>query len=171
MERAGAAQLIAGLERLNLEFLPYLPCSTAGAILGHFTGRDDVRAFPVAKEEEGVGILCGLRLAGRRATLLIQDTGFGNALTALTTFAIAYHVPALILATRTGGLGEINAAVPYHSDALPGVLQAAGLTLFTLDARVPLPEWERTVVQAYQYAEMAHRPVGVLADLKRVVAA
>jgi sulfopyruvate decarboxylase subunit alpha len=170
MARLGSAEIIAGLERLQLEFLPFVPCSTAAEILAHFRAQPAVQAFPVTREEEGVGILAGLRLAGRRAALLMQDTGFGNALTALATFGQAYHVPMLIVATRTGGLGEINAAVPVYSEAVPDVLHAAGLSVFALDARTPLAEWERTVTGAQRYAETAHRPVVVLADLRREAA-
>ena len=165
--RLGSAEIIVGLERLQIEFLPFVPCSTAAEILAHFRDREGVTAFPVTREEEGVGILAGLIFAGRRAAMLMQDTGFGNALTALTTFGQAYHVPMLIVATRTGGLGEINAAVPAYSEAVPDLLHAAGLSLFTLDARTPLPEWEGTIAGAQRYAETAHRPVIVLADLKR----
>jgi sulfopyruvate decarboxylase subunit alpha len=167
LPRLGGAEIIAGLERLCIEFLPFVPCSTAAEILAHFRARPGVAAFPVTREEEGVGILAGLRLAGRRAVLLMQDTGFGNALTALTTFGQAYHVPMLIVATRTGGPGEINAAVPAYAEGVPAILAAAGLSVLALDARTPLPEWERTVVGAQRYAETAHRPVVVLADLKR----
>ncbi len=165
--RLGSAEIIAGLERLAIEFLPFVPCSTAADVLAHFRAHPSARAFPVTREEEGVGILAGLTLAGRSAALMMQDTGFGNSLTALTTFGQAYHVPMLVVATRTGGLGEINAAVPSYSESVPDVLHAAGLSLFTLDARTPLPEWEATLVGAKRYAETAHRPVIVLADLKR----
>src|SRR5262245_37290918 len=74
--------VIAALDEIAIEFLPYVPCSTAAGILRHLARRASPRAFVITKEEEGVGIVSGLVMAGRRAALLMQDTGFGNAITA-----------------------------------------------------------------------------------------
>ena len=80
-------------------------------MVGHFLardGRDGFRIVPIPREEEGIGILSGLSLAGTRALMIIQDNGVGNLLTALNTFALPYHLPMLVLVTRRGGLGEYN---------------------------------------------------------------
>jgi sulfopyruvate decarboxylase subunit alpha len=162
-----ADALLEGIRRLELEFLPYVPCSTAARVLIEVAKWPTLSLFPVTKEEEGVGILCGQLLAGRRAALLMQDTGFGNAITALLTFAQPYHLPALLIATRTGGAGEINSAVPDYSERLPAVLAGAGLYHVLFDARLPLEQWPGELVALNRYARTAHRPVIVLADLKR----
>jgi sulfopyruvate decarboxylase TPP-binding subunit len=162
-----AAALLDGLRRLELEFLPYVPCSTAAPVLAEIGRWPGTRTLPVTREEEGVGVVCGHVLAGRRAALMMQDTGFGNALTALLTFAVPYHVPAFIVATRTGGAGEINSAVPEYSERLPDVLNGAGLFHALLDARLPLEQWPAEIVALNRYARTAHRPVIVLADLQR----
>ena len=52
-----------------------------------------------------------MNLVGHRAAMLMQDNGFGNALTALTTWAIAYHLPLPIFANERGGLGEYNSII------------------------------------------------------------
>ena len=162
-----ATALLEGIRQLDLEFLPYVPCSTAARVLSDIAHWPTVSLFPVTKEEEGVGILCGQLLAGRRAALLMQDTGFGNALTALLTFAAPYHLPAFLIATRTGGAGEVNSAVPDYSERLPAVLSSAGLHHVLFDERLPLERWPAEIVALYRYASTAHRPVIVLADLKR----
>jgi sulfopyruvate decarboxylase subunit alpha len=162
-----AEALLEGIRRLDLEFLPYVPCSTAARVLAEVSQWPTISVFPVTKEEEGVGILCGQLLAGRRSALMMQDTGFGNALTALLTFARPYHLPAFLIATRTGGAGEINSAVPDYSERLPSVLNAAGLYHVLLDARFPVDQWPAEIVALERYARTAHRPVIVFADLKR----
>lgn len=162
-----AEALLEAIRRLDLEFLPYVPCSTAARVLAEASRWPTISVFPVTKEEEGVGVVCGHLLAGRRSALLMQDTGFGNALTALLTFAQPYHIPAVLLATRTGGAGEINSAVSDYSERLPSVLSAAGLYHVLFDARLPLDQWATEIVALERYARTAHRPVVVLADLKR----
>lgn len=164
--RTAAQALIDGIERIRPEFLVYVPDSTAKQVFKHFQDAPHVRALIMTKEEEGVGVLCGLVLTDRVAVMLMQDTGFGNAITALGTFAQPYHVPCLLVAARTGGVGEINSAVGGYSDRLPAVLQAAGIPTETLDRRTPLADWPDRVAGLHEYARISHQPVALLVDLK-----
>ena len=160
--------VIAGIERLKLDFFAYLPSSSIAPIIEHFRVRSGRAGFPVAfpisREEEGVGIIGGIALAGRRGAMLMQDNGFGNSLTALTTFAVAYHVPLLILANTRGGLGEYNSMIHLFSEGVPAMLDAARIPAFLVDRRNPPDDWSGTVVEAYRHAEMTHRPVVLLMD-------
>lgn len=160
--------VIAGIERLKLDFLAYLPSSSIAPIIEHFrlrTGQAGAPvAFPISREEEGVGIAGGIALAGRRAAMLVQDNGFGNSLTALTTFAVAYNVPLLVLANTRGGLGEYNSMIHSFSEGVPAMLDAARIPAFLVDRRNSPDDWTGTIVEAYRHAEMTHRPVALLMD-------
>lgn len=163
-----AAAVVAGFERLHLEYLAYLPSSSIAPIIDHFIERNGQPgapvAFPISREEEGVGIVGGLALAGRRAAMLIQDNGFGNSLTALTTFAAAYDVPLPIYANTRGGLGEYNSMIHVFSGSAPAILAAAGLPVFRVDRRNTPADWEATVIETSRHATMTHRPVVLLLD-------
>lgn len=158
--------VIEGIERIGPEFFIYVPDSSAAKVFEHFIDSPAVTDFPMTKEEEGIGILSGLALSGRRAVMFIQDTGFGNSITALTTFAAAYHVPIFIAASRTGGAKEINSAVHAYSDPLPEVLRAANIYCDLLDRRTPLDRWPGHIAELYEYAHTSHKPVVALMDLK-----
>ena len=112
-----------------------------------------------------MGIAAGLALAGRRVLMIIQDNGLGNALTALTTFPQAYHVPLLLLVARRGGLGEYNSMIHTFSERVEEIVEAAGLRTFELDSRTPLEFWRSTLVRAYAYAQTTHRPIIVFCNL------
>lgn len=94
----------------------------------------------------------------------MQDNGFGNALTALTTFAVAYHLPLLIVANTRGGLGEYNSMIHTISENVPSVLRAPGIPVFALDRRTGPEDWQGTVAEAGKHARMTHRPVVVLME-------
>jgi len=113
-----------------------------------------------------VGIASGLAMAGKKGVLFCQDVGLGNSMVALTTFAMAYHVPLLVLAIRRGGFGEFNAAVHTFSESAPGMVDSMRLKAFNLDYRVPLDQWPRAIQQAQEYAQMTHRPIIVFLNLK-----
>lgn len=161
--RAGA---VAGaLERCELDLLAYLPSNSIAGIIDRLRGGDKPRAFPVAREEEAVGIVGGANLAGRRGAILMQDNGFGNALTALTTWAVAYHVPLPIIANTRGGLGEYNSMIHTFSEHAPQLLRDVNIPVHTLDRRSSADDWAMVVTETVKHAWMTTRPVVVLMNL------
>jgi sulfopyruvate decarboxylase subunit alpha len=163
-----SAAVIAGVEAINPRWILHLPSSTLKTVLGHFLakdGRDGFRCVPIPREEEGVGILSGLALAGIPAVMIIQDNGIGNLLTALNTFAAPYHLPLLVIVTRRGGLGEYNSMIHHFSERSEAILDAAGARWFQLDSKTPVEAWADTIVRAHQFAHTTHRPIFVLANL------
>jgi sulfopyruvate decarboxylase subunit alpha len=159
-------EIIKGIEQIHPDHFIFIPCSTVGPIIEHFEESDQVHSFPVSREEDGFGIAAGISLAGKTPVVLIQDTGIGNSILALTSFVQAYHVPLLILVTRRGGFGEINSAVNLFSEPLPRILDDAALKTFKLDYRVPLGEWSVAIKDAQKYARDTHRPIIVMFNIK-----
>ena len=159
--------VIDGVERIRPEFILHLPSSTLKVVLAHFL--DDAhsarRVFPIPREEEGISIMAGLALAGRRAVMIFQDNGIGNLLTALLTFPQPYHLPLLGIVTRRGGLGEYNSMIHTISERAEDLLDAAHVRWVQLDARTPVDDWAPTIERAYTFAETTHRPVFVLVNL------
>ena len=160
-----SAAVVAGVEAIGPRHVLILPSSTLKVIVGHFLQAPGVHTFPVPREEEGVGILAGLVLAGQRALMIIQDNGIGNLITALATFPQAYHVPMLIITARRGGLGEYNSMIHTVSEHAEALLDAAAFRHFQLDGRTPIDAWTPTVVRAYEYAQITHRPIFLLVNL------
>lgn len=157
--------LIDGLEAIDPEYVLHLPSSTLKHVIDHCLQRPGTRTFPLPVESEGVGILSGLVLAGKRAVMIIQDNGIGNLLTQLTTFPQVYHVPMLIVVSQRGGLGEYNSMIHTFCEHAEDILEAARVRFFKLDGTVPLEDWSRTVCEAYGYCQTTHRPVMVLCNL------
>ena len=160
-----SAAVVAGVEAIGPRHVLILPSSTLKVIVGHFLQAPGVHTFPVPREEEGVGILAGLVLAGQRALMIIQDNGIGNLITALATFPQAYHVPMLIITARRGGLGEYNSMIHTVSERAGALLDAANVRWFQLDARTPPGDWASTIRRAYEFGQTTHRPVFVLVNL------
>lgn len=162
---ARSQAVIAGIEAIGPRYVLHLPSSTLKSIIQHFLQAPDVTTFPIPREEEGIGILSGLALAGQPAVMIIQDNGIGNMLTATATFPQAYHLPLLVVVARRGGLGEYNSMIHTISERAEQVLEAAGLRYFQLDGRTPIEAWTPTVIRAYEYARITHRPIFLLVNL------
>ena len=164
-ERSAAVN--AALAEIDPEWVIQIPSSTLKTIVDVQAERLGERAFPVTREEEGVGIASGLALAGRRVVMIVQDNGIGNALTALTTFPQAYHIPLLMLVSRRGGLGEYNSMIHTFCEHVVAISDAAQIRSFEIDGTVPLDEWSRRIVDGWEFARITKRPVIVYLNLMR----
>ncbi len=164
-EQACAA-VIQGLEAIGIEFFIHVPDSFGAPVIAHFESSPAVRSFPVAKEEEGIGIASGLAMTGKKGVLFYQDTGLGNSMGALTTYAMAYHSPMLVLAVRRGGFGEYNAANFHFAENAMEMVESMRIKAFTLDYRVPVDDWPEAIRKAYDYAHMTYRPIVMFLNLK-----
>jgi sulfopyruvate decarboxylase TPP-binding subunit len=162
----GCAAVIDGLEEIGLNYFIHVPDSYGSPVIQHFRHHPTVQCFSVAREEEGIGIAAGLAMGGKKGVLFYQDVGLGNSMVALTTFAMAYHMPMLILAIRRGGFGEFNAAVHNYSETAIEMVESMKIKASALDYRVPFDQWPGVIKSAYDYAHMTRRPIVVFLNLK-----
>jgi sulfopyruvate decarboxylase subunit alpha len=134
------------------------------ALIEHGQKGDLARVFALSREEEAVGVMGAYPLAGQFGVLVMQDNGFGNALTALTTFAVSYHLPLLIIANTRGGLGEYNSMIHSISAPVPELLRASQVPVYAVDRRNSPHDWGATVREAGNHARMTYRPTVVLME-------
>ncbi|HJQ72765.1 MAG TPA: thiamine pyrophosphate-binding protein [Actinomycetota bacterium] len=156
--------VVEGLLEWGIEDFSYVPSSHIAPVVRPLQERG-VRSHLAAREEEGVGLAGGLVLGGRKAALLMQDNGFGNALTALATFAKAYHIGMPVVSNTRGGPGEYNAMIHSFSEAVPDLLHALGIRVERLGPSDPEGVWQSTTRAAAELAIVTRRPVVVLLDL------
>jgi len=87
---------------------------------------------PLTTEEEGIGLAAGAWLSGERAVLLMQSSGVGNCVNALT-LAANCKFPLLMLITMRGEEGELNPWQIPMGQATPETLRLGGVRSFRLD--------------------------------------
>ena len=160
------ATVIEGLEAIGIEYFIHIPDSFGAPIISHFESSPTVNTFTVAREEEGIGIASGLAMTGKKSVLFYQDAGLGNSMGGLTTYAMAYHMPMLILVIRRGGFGEYNAAAHTLAETAVEMVESMKIKAFVLDYRVALSHWAQAIQKAHDYAHMTYRPIVVFLNLK-----
>src|SRR5262249_51768379 len=72
-------------------------------------------------------IAAGLYLGGRRPTVMLQSSGLGNSLNAMTSLLLPYQIPTLIVISMRGDAGEWNAAQVPMGRAVRPILDAMGV--------------------------------------------
>jgi sulfopyruvate decarboxylase alpha subunit len=89
-------------------------------------------AVPLTTEEEGIGLAAGAWLGGERAALLMQSSGVGNCVNALTLPANC-GFPLLMIVTLRGEWGEFNPWQIPMGQAVPDALRLCGVRTLRLE--------------------------------------
>jgi sulfopyruvate decarboxylase subunit alpha len=162
------AEVVNAIVGLAPDGVAYVPSASIAPIINGVLaaqeGGDLPLVYPVSREEEAIGVVGAYPFAGKFGVVIMQDNGFGNALTALTTFAVSYHLPLLIVANTRGGLGEYNSMIHSISEPVPALLASTNIPVFRVDRRNSAEDWGATVAEAGNHARMTFRPVVVLME-------
>lgn len=126
-----ADPVASGLKRAGVRFCAYVPDNALGPILDRLAADPAFVRVPVCREEEAFGVLAGVYAGGGRAAVLLQVSGVGNSLNAIASLLLPHRIPAVMIVSQRGELGEFNPAQAPMGRALRPVLDALGVMHFT----------------------------------------
>jgi sulfopyruvate decarboxylase subunit alpha len=130
-----ASGVCAGLHAAGSRHVVYVPDNPLSHVLRILRERfRDVATTLATREEEAFGIAAGLYLGGARPTVMLQSSGLGNSLNALTSLLIPYKIPMLIVISMRGDVGEWNDAQVPMGRAVRPICDAIGLPHVTVDS-------------------------------------
>ena len=112
------------LRRNGISLYTTVPDSIVGQVLAHLDADAECNVVTACREEEGLGILSGAYLAGKRGALLMQNSGLGNCVNTLASLNVAAQIPVVLVISHRGDLGEFNPAQVPMGQAAERVLDA-----------------------------------------------
>jgi sulfopyruvate decarboxylase subunit alpha len=123
-----ASGVCAGVHASGSRDVVYVPDNPLSHVLRIFEEEfKDVRLTLATREEEAFGIAAGLYLGGRKPIVMLQSSGLGNSLNAITSLLIPYQIPALMAISMRGDASEWNAAQVPMGRSLPAILDALAI--------------------------------------------
>ena len=153
----GSRELLAGLKEARIGLVASVPDINLLELINLLYEDDEITHVPVGREEEGIGVCAGAYLGGKRAAMLMQDGGLMNSCNGITTTALQFGIPMLLLVYYAGDMGD-NA---FHmlGQLTEPVLDGLGLkhTVMRDPARV-----REQIAAAVTSAEASKRPVALL---------
>jgi sulfopyruvate decarboxylase subunit alpha len=158
---ARGSEIVAALKRARVEFVVALPdIVTSDALLWPLSRDPGMTLVRICKEDEGIGICAGLAFAGRRAVLLIQQTGLLDSINALRAVGVEYAQPIVLL---VGLQGKEAGVAPKNSNKfavriVEPILDAMGVEHVLVEASGDETRIEPAIERAYA----ASRPICVL---------
>lgn len=141
----------------GVRFITGTPCSYLKPLIN--AAIDDERFVfrDAVNEGDAVALAAGAALAGRRALVMFQNSGLGNAVNALTSLCHPFRVPVLLVITHRGEPGG-EPDEPQHD-------QMGRITTALLDT-LEIP-WARFAPDAPDAAALLDRALAAMATDRR----
>ena len=155
------AAIIGELKKAGIEFVVAVPdIVTSDGLLWPLSRDADIKLVRICKEDEGIAICTGLAFAGRRAVLLIQQTGLLDSINALRAVGVEYEQPVVILVGLQGKEPDVapRQSTKYGVAIVEPILAAMGVAHRWIEHA---PD-EREIGPAIERAYATSRPVCLL---------
>lgn len=114
MKKSAVDAVISGLKRAGVSVVCYLPDSLLKELYPALDADPDIRTIRVTNEGEGAAICGGIFLSGKRAALVMENSGLRAAVEPLSRMGLGAGIPVIMLMSYRGDLGENNWwAIPH----------------------------------------------------------
>jgi sulfopyruvate decarboxylase alpha subunit len=151
-------ELFQELKNLNVQQVAYVPDAGHARLIRLCDGDPEIRSVSLTTEEEGVAMLAGAWLGGKRGVLLLQSSGVGNCINMLS-LQHETRMPLLMVVTMRGEWGEFNPWQVAMGKSTLEVLEASGVYVYRADTA---EEVVPTVGAGARFAFQSCRSVAVL---------
>jgi len=94
------------LKKNGFDFCTGVPCSILSNIIFYLSGSTEFTYIPATREDEAIGIAVGAYMGGKRPVVLMQNSGLGNSINALTSLVLLYKIPILLIISWRGYQGK-----------------------------------------------------------------
>ena len=137
------------LRASGLDFFASVPCKLLDGLLKRLGSDDNILYTPVSREEDGVGILAGAYMAGRKPALVMQNSGFGNSVNAVCSLLNFYKIPVIFIISHRGSPGEPVVAQNVMGDAIAGIMAASGVRAISIGHPNQLAQVDGEIAAAF----------------------
>src|SRR5918911_1897791 len=116
------------LTAAHVRVVGYVPDAGHKRLIEFCQADKNMRAVPLATEEEGIGLAAGAWLGGEKTVLLMQSSGVGNLVNVLGMVKVC-RFPLLIIVTMRGEQGEFNPWQVPMGQTTARVLETMGVAV------------------------------------------
>ena len=120
------------LIRQGIGIVAHVPDAGHSQLIKQCDQAESIRTVTLTSEQDGVGVLSGAWAGGIKGVLLMQSSGVGNTVNALSLAAI-WRIPFLMLISMRGEWGEF---IPWQvpmGQATPSVLASMNVMVHRVD--------------------------------------
>lgn len=144
-----ADKFLVPARELGFNFFTGTPCSYLKPFINYVIDTDGFDFIDSVNEGDAVAVAAGATLGGKRAVVMFQNSGLGNAVNPLTSLTYTFNIPMMVITTLRGEPGG-PADEPQHE--LMGQITTAMLETMRLKWAF-FPQTEEEVAPALKLAD------------------
>jgi sulfopyruvate decarboxylase alpha subunit len=149
-------EIVAALKANDISFIVHVADRVLAPIITRLESDPWFQVVTLSREEEGIGVLTGAYMGGKRGAILLQSSGLGNTLNALGSLALPYQIPFVILLSPRGSYMEHNLVQLAWGKAVPRTVEAMDMQMFEMTSAAGVPF---IMDKGIKHAFVTRRPV------------
>ncbi|MGY1838194.1 MULTISPECIES: thiamine pyrophosphate-binding protein [unclassified Modestobacter] len=153
MQQEAVDAVLRGLKKAGVSIACYLPDSLLKELYPALDADLDIRTIQVTNEGEGAAICGGVFLSGKRAVLVMENSGLRASVEHLARMGLGAGIPVIMIMSHRGDLGENNWWAVPHGITMEPVLKALRVPYRIVRSA---DEVERAVADAFTWSYTAY---------------
>jgi sulfopyruvate decarboxylase alpha subunit len=134
----------------DVRLISYVPDNVLTPLLKGVTEDNYFLSVGATREDEAIGTVTGAYMAGLRGVVMTQTSGFALIANALASLVLPYQIPAIMVISERGTMGEFNIGQSLVARILRPTLETLGITHHTLTDEATMPfVVDSSIKQAY----------------------
>jgi sulfopyruvate decarboxylase alpha subunit len=129
---AWAETFLACLKENDVRLVTYVPDNVLTPLLKGVTADNYFMSVVATREDEALGLVTGAWMGGLRGVVMMQTSGFGVIPNALASLIVPYQIPAILVVSERGTMGEFNSGQVLVSRTMRPTLDALAVAHHTL---------------------------------------
>ena len=159
MKRSAVDAVIGGLKKAGVSVVCYLPDLLFKDLYPALDADPDIRTIRVTNEGEGAAICGGIFLSGKRAALVMENSGLRASIEPLARMGLGAGIPVVMLMSYRGELGENNWWAIPHGMTMEPLLNAMRIPYRMVSEETKI---SRAITDAFSWAYSAYYHYGVV---------
>ena len=154
-----ARTFMAGLKAAGVEIVTALPDSLLKHVYGCCEQDNAITYIPVASEAELPGICVGAYFGGKKALMVMENSGIRQACEPIARLSLCHHLPMVMVLAYRGALGERNWWGHNHAQTMEPILDALRIPYWFVDK---LDDVTPSLRRAFDHADSSQWPVALV---------
>ena len=153
MKDSAVQAVLRGLKKAGVSIVCYLPDSLFKPLYPALDADPDIRTIRVTNEGEGAAICGGVFLSGKRAALIMENSGLRASVEPLARMGLGAGIPVIMLMSYRGEFGENNWWAIPHGITMEPLLDALRIPYRVVREEAAI---EQSIVDAFEWAYTAY---------------
>ena len=116
----------------DVRLVTYVPDNVLTPLIDGVTADNYFMPVNATREDEAIGTVAGAWMGGMKGVVMMQTSGFALIANALASLIVPYQIPAILVVSERGTLGEFNIGQTLVARVMRPTLDTLGIVHHTL---------------------------------------